>query len=194
MVYSYKTMFNRDPPYQKKSKTSWWPFTKGGGGTLEQTGKFNPSTWQRKGSRGQEGGLQRSTSEKNGDFLQIGHRIPPKQKNNKKTHKKKNTLFQVNSERSIFLLWLFCSMMLVIITFKSICLLYSFSSVIYYSKSTFNKPSRGHRVLLSELPPRHGHKGIEGRHIVDPCCTWTETTKKWIHQFRKPISVIKEQK
>lgn len=85
---------------------------------------------------------------KNGDVVQIGHRIPPKQKNNKKTQKK-NTVFQVNSGtvyRIFFLVWLFCSSMCLFayhcITFKSMCLLYSFSSVIYDSKSTFNKPSR----------------------------------------------------
>ena len=68
----------------------------------------------------------------------------------------------------------------------------------YDSKSAFNKPfnrSSDRDPCQTELPPRHGHKGIEGRHVVDPCCTWTETTKKWIHQFRKPIFLmIKEQK
>jgi len=84
---------------------------------------------------------------------------PPKTKKQQK-NAKKNTVFQVNSGtvyRIFFLVWLFCSSIFclhIIVLHLSQCVYYiRLAYVIYYSTSTFNKPSRGHRITLRQSFP-----------------------------------------
>ena len=146
------------PPTKKKSKTSWWPFTKGGGGTLEQTGNSTLPLGNGKGPEAKKEDCK-DQPRKKPRFPSNWPPNPPKTKNNTKTQKKKTRCSKPIVERSIgfFFVWFFLFINFLFayhcITFKSICLQFSFSSIVYYSKSTFNKPSRGHRITLRQSFP-----------------------------------------
>lgn len=107
IVYNYNTIlvFYRDPesPLPKKIQNllvvfhEWW--------NCGTDRKFNPSTWQRKGSRGQEGGLQRSTSEKTEMSFKLATESPQNKKTTKKRRKKTRCSKSI-VERSIgFFFW-----------------------------------------------------------------------------------------
>lgn len=154
------------PPYQKNQKPYWWSFTKGGGGTLEQTGNSTLPLGNGKGPEAKKEDCK-DQPRKNGDFVQIRYSLPSTK--NKTTKKRQKTRCSKSIvERSLG--FFFGAAFFVHQFFVCISLYYYLSQFVYYirlaqsfliydSKSTFNKPfKRSSRDPCQSFPHVMGIK------------------------------------